>query len=172
MRGMFSWVYLLLFSSLLSANVGLGLVSRKVAVERYQLIILIFILLGLGYISSYFGSWLGAYITYRFLEGLFGLILIGCGVYILKFKPSYPGLRDRLLFYAVLVFEVCLVSYQYGHVERGGLAFVLVVILIHLCAVAGGMIIAGKQWTNWRMKLFYPHATGILFIVLGLIKLF
>lgn len=168
--GLLSWSYVLLFSSLLSIAVGFGLVTRKIVAERYQLFIFIIVLVFSGYLSSYIGSWLGNFVPHRFNDVFAGLIFMGCGAYLLKVKPSYPDVRDQLLFVSILALEVSTVSYRFGHVNHGSLPFVLFLICVVLGSVVGGMLMGGRRWGSWKLKLFLPHAAGVLFIILGLIK--
>lgn len=164
------WTLLSLLTTGHGAVVGFGITSRKIIVVWYHIAGLILLSFLLSIASSFMGQWLGDWLSIRALEVLFGLFIIGIGIYLVLNKPSYPGYRDLLLLSLALQIDVFLLSFYYGLTHQGayGLAFTLALLL--LGSVVGGMIYGGKRWSNWRIQLLVPQLAGILLVIIGLIK--
>ncbi|GAA0383037.1 hypothetical protein [Bacillus horti] len=167
-----TWVFYVMLSAFLAAVVGFGLITRKVLLSYSHFIGLSLLLAISGYVSSYMGSWMGEFLSARILEIMLGIILMGCGIYLLKVKPIYPGYQDMLILFAVLFLEGCWISYRFGSLHSGSLSFVLFIMVMLSGGIAVGFLLGLRRWNHWRLTLILPQLSGALLVVVGFIKLF
>lgn len=107
----------------------------------------------------------------RFLEVVIGLGIIAIGILLIISKPSFPGNKDLFLFILAIQIDVFLLSFHYGFFHEKGYGLAFTIALLMLGSIICGMSFGGKRWANWRIQMLLPHISGMLFIIVGLIKM-
>jgi hypothetical protein len=164
------WAVLSLLTTLIGAIAGFGFTTRKVVVVWYHMAGIIILAFMISVSSSFMGHLLKDFISFRFLEVMFGLGISAIGIFLLISKPIYPGHRDLYLFCLAIQLDVCLLSFHYGQSHDGGYGLAFTIALLLLGSTVGGMVYGGRRWANWRVQMLLPYVSGLLLLLFGFIK--
>jgi hypothetical protein len=165
------WAVLSLFTLLIGAIAGFGFTTRRVVVVWYHLAGIVILTFMVSLANSFLGNLLTELFYFRFLEVTLGLGIVGLGIALMILKPIYPGLKDLFLFCLVIQLDVSLLSFHYGQSHEGGYGLAFTISLLLLGSIVGGMVFGGRRWSNWRMQMLLPYVSGMLLLLIGIIKM-
>lgn len=165
----FSWLGLTLVTLILGANLGFGMVARKIAVIWYHLVVIFLATLVLSLACIYVGQYL-TFLSVRAVEILVGLGIMALAVVLFLSKPNYPGSIDLFWLTLALELDVGLLSFRYVQAYPVGYVPSFFLSLLLLGSIVGGMVLAKIRWFNWRIMLVYPYLPSMFLFLIGLLK--